>query len=608
MRPLDHNNSRRLFFKRIFDSEEKCPQELEGASEDILKKCDGIPLAIISISSFLAVDVPQSPDHWNKVKESISCPLPGNKFVETMKSVLSLSYFNLPHHLRTCLLYLSAFPEDCEIERDRLVSRWIAEGFVNAESGESLYEAGRRYFNVLINRSLIQPWEEWNGVVESCRVHDVILSFLVSKSVEENFLTLLDPSRLPPSLHSKVRRLYLQNTYQENVVPWIKSVKPHVRSLACFMDGKELHPLTEFEVVRVLDLEKCNSLRNDHLANIEVLFQLRYLSIRGANVSELPAGIGHLQHLETLDIRDTDVETLPSTIVRLEKLARLFVDWNAKFPAEGFSKMKGLEQLARFSIYRQPPSFLKELGQLTNLRILAVICNDVNYQGSKWGIFTSSLHALCNHNLLDVKISREGSWELLPIPMVSLFPALHSPMDSSFPALPSLRTFTARPISDLPMWMGSFVNLELLDLETKRFTPEALRVLGGMPALDSLNLKFKDSYGGPFTIGKHEFQRLKLFTVNRLYQLQFMPGSMPNLKHLDILLLFTRDSSYSDLGIQHLASLTKVDVLIYAWCDNRGGIEDLEAKIRSLLGTHPNRPRLIFNTSFSEDDRYLTKR
>ncbi|CAN6170598.1 unnamed protein product [Urochloa humidicola] len=203
MKPLDNNNSRRLFFKRIFDSEEKCPHELERASEDILEKCDGIPLAIISISSFLAAEVPKSPVHWNKVKESISSQLPGNKSVETMKSVLSLSYFNLAQYLRTCLLYLSAFPEDYEIEKDRLVSRWIAEGFVNAEPGESLYEAGLRYFNVLINRSLIQPWREENGVVLSCRVHDVILNFLVSKSVEENFLTLLDPPGFPPSMHSK---------------------------------------------------------------------------------------------------------------------------------------------------------------------------------------------------------------------------------------------------------------------------------------------------------------------------------------------------------------------------------------------------------------------
>jgi hypothetical protein len=491
---------------------------------------------------------------------------------------------------------LSAFPEDCEIDRDRLVSRWIAEGFVNAEPGETLYETGLKYFNVLINRSLIQPWIEENGMVWSCRVHDIILNFLVSKSVEENFLTLLDPSGLPASSrHCKVRRLSLQNTnYQENVVQWVKSIKPHVRSVACFVDCKELLPFTEFKVVRVLDLERCGSLRNEHLANIEVLLQLRYLNIKGTSVSELPAGIGQIQHLETLDIRDTEVKKLPSTIVLLEKLARLFVRGNVKFPAEGFSKMKGLEQLTWLRIHGQPLSFLKELGQLTNLKLLEASCigiSDFN-EGSEWGIFTSSLSALCSHNLVDVWIFRTDS---TPIPS-----------DSSFPALPSLRAFDISTISSFPVWMGSLVNLELLRLQIERFTPEDLRVLGGMPALETLELYFTDSYTGPFTIRGHEFQRLKFFRVVTLYQLVFMPGSMPNLKHLDIELNFTTNS-YNDLGIQHLASLNKVDVHINAWRDHRGGVEDLEAKIRSSLDANPNRPTLNFSTHFAKQDLYSLK-
>ncbi|KAG2557337.1 hypothetical protein PVAP13_8NG249800 [Panicum virgatum] len=595
MKPLDDDNSKRLFFKRIFDSEEKCPHELEGASKDILKKCKGIPLAIISISSFLASDVPQSPDHWNKVKESISSPLPGNKSAETMKSVLSLSYFNLPHHLRTCLLYLSAFPEDCEIERDRLVCRWVAEGFVNPESGESLFEAGLRYINILINRSLIQPLKEVNGVVLSCRVHDVILSFLASKSFEENFLIILDPSRVPPSsLHSKVRRLSLQSSYQENVVPWMKSIKPHVRSLACYVDCKKLHPFTEFEVLRVLDLENCGSLRNIHLENIEMLLQLRYLSIRRTSVSELPAEIGQVQHLETLDIRETAVELLPSTIVLLEKLERLFVSQKVKFPAEGISKMKGLEQLTCFSIRGQPLGFLKELGKLTNLRILQALWEGVGehnyYEGSEWGIFTSSLDALGSHELhsLDFKVK---IYEIkIPIPM-------------DFSALPRLRAFSIGPFVSLPIWMGSLVNLELLHLGILKFTPEDLQVLGSMPALETLVLELVGFYAGPFNIGSGAFQHLKSFSVGHLYQLRFVPGSMPNLKHLKATLIYTSGSS-KDLGIQHLASLTKISIFIKAWHGNRGGVQVLEANTRSFLDAHPNRPTLDFSTSFSDDDHY----
>jgi hypothetical protein len=279
------------------------------------------------------------------------------------------------------------------------------------------------------------------------------------------------------------------------------------------------------------------------------------------------------------------VEKLPSTIVLLEKLARLFVSRKVKFPAEGFSKMKGLEQLSLLLIHGQPLGFLKELGQLTNLKFLKVVCSgisDFNYEGSEWRIFTSSLRALSSP--VDVWILNDDS---TPIPL-----------DLSFPALPSLRRFVISIITSLPIWMGSLVNLELLHLRTKRFTPEDLRVLGGMPALEALDLYFADSYTGPFTISGHEFQRLKFFTVGTLYQLQFMPGSMPNLKHLDIELNFTTNS-YSDLGIQHLASINKVDVdIVDAWCSRRGGVEDLKAKIRSLLDAHPNRPTLNFRTIF----------
>ena len=53
---------------------------------------------------------------------------------------------------------MSVFPEDYEIRRDRLVWRWIAEGFVQFEDKkvESLFELGESYVDELVNRSMIQ--------------------------------------------------------------------------------------------------------------------------------------------------------------------------------------------------------------------------------------------------------------------------------------------------------------------------------------------------------------------------------------------------------------------------------------------------------------------
>ena len=79
---------------------------------------------------------------------------------------------------------------------------------------------------------------------------------------------------------------------------------------------------------------------------------------------------------------------------------------------------------------------------------------------------------------------------------------------------------------------------------------------------------------------------------------------MPNLKHLDIkLLAYTRGINI-DLGIQHLASLTKVEILVDAWRNNRGGVQALEAETRRFLDAHPNRPTLTFNSFFTKHNLF----
>uniref|UniRef100_A0A453Q740 Disease resistance protein winged helix domain-containing protein n=1 Tax=Aegilops tauschii subsp. strangulata TaxID=200361 RepID=A0A453Q740_AEGTS len=138
-----------------------------------------------------------------------------------MIKILSLSYFDLPPHLKTCLLYLSIFPEDSITERKGLIRRWIAEGFVYKDSIYKAYELGEKYFNELVNRSLIQPVKLGKyGQVLSCRVHDTILDFIVSKSIEENFVTFVGIPSLIIGTQSRVRRLSIQveGMFEEDTV------------------------------------------------------------------------------------------------------------------------------------------------------------------------------------------------------------------------------------------------------------------------------------------------------------------------------------------------------------------------------------------------------
>jgi disease resistance protein RPM1 len=128
MKPLSNEDSRRLFFSRIFGLEEACPHHLRDISLEILKKCGGLPLAIISISSMLASEGTQQKERWEHVRDSLSSGT--NLTLNGVRQILNLSYIDLPCHLKTCLLYLGMYPEDYTIERFNLECQWIAEGFV----------------------------------------------------------------------------------------------------------------------------------------------------------------------------------------------------------------------------------------------------------------------------------------------------------------------------------------------------------------------------------------------------------------------------------------------------------------------------------------------
>jgi hypothetical protein len=61
---------KRLFFQRVFKPEDDCPPELDKIADDILKKCDGLPLAIVNIASLLATKR-HSKQEWERVRTTL---------------------------------------------------------------------------------------------------------------------------------------------------------------------------------------------------------------------------------------------------------------------------------------------------------------------------------------------------------------------------------------------------------------------------------------------------------------------------------------------------------------------------------------------------------
>nr|XP_045086089.1 disease resistance protein RGA5-like [Aegilops tauschii subsp. strangulata] len=275
MEALSDLHSKILFFQRICGSEDSCPDVLKQISNKILNKCGGLPLAIISIASLLA-NRPMVKDEWERVRRSIGFALDKNRSLEGMNSILSLSYNDLPPNLKTCLLYLRIYPEDYLVDRDIFVRRWIAEGFISEERGQSKQEVAENHFYELINRSMVQPVEVgYDGKARACKVHDMMLDLIISKSVEDNFISLAVHSQTDFTKHGGlIRRLSVQHIDQELASILGNEKLSQVRSQTVIASTciRHLPVLLQFEALWVLEFQDCESLHDYDMNGIDKLF------------------------------------------------------------------------------------------------------------------------------------------------------------------------------------------------------------------------------------------------------------------------------------------------------------------------------------------------
>ncbi|KAF2919634.1 hypothetical protein DAI22_08g149900 [Oryza sativa Japonica Group] len=604
IKPLGSDDSRKLFLKRIFGNEDNHPTELKEVTDEILRKCSGLPLAIINIASLLSTK-PVTKHEWKKVWNSIGSMLKQNQDLEIVKRILFLSYYDLPHQLKLCLLHISVFPEDHVIKRERLIWRWIAEGLITEEQGLNLEEVGEKYFNELVNRNMVQPVDiDYTGRAKACRVHDIMLDLIICLSIEENFITIIDDQKSMLSTN-KVRRLSLQTNHEKTNI-WLGTNRfSQVRSLSVFGDLKQMPPFFDLQVLRVLDLEDCSSLKDGDIENIASLFQLRYLSLRNCHISRVPAQIGKLQLLQTLDLRGTRIKELPETITQLQQLVRLLLGrFGVKMP-NGISNMRSLEELVVLDGSKNSVDVVVELGNLTNLKVFSIYWHpngEIHDEGSYTKSIISSLCKIGEHNLRSLHITH--GYSLL----------LDFLVDSWYPPPCHLEMF--RMVSHfyfprLPNWMSSLSELTFLDINVKQFGVEDMKILQNMPALLSLKLYLEESPQETLVISRCGFQSLKLFyfypvngELGLMFRknkkdglgLMFEEGATPKLQRLEFrYCAHDAMSAYGvdfDFGIKQLTSLKHLGVSIHCRGARNWEVEAAESAIRNAVYLLPNHPTL----------------
>uniref|UniRef100_A0A0E0J3V8 Uncharacterized protein n=1 Tax=Oryza nivara TaxID=4536 RepID=A0A0E0J3V8_ORYNI len=577
MKHLSDVDSQRLFCKRIFSHKDGCPHELQQVSRDILKKCGGVPLAIINIASLLSSKQIKTNDQWHALLNSIGRGLVEGESVEEMQSILSLSYDDLPSHMKTCLLYLSIFPEDYEIQKDRLIWRWIAEGFVKC------FEFGESCFNELINRSMIQPINiDVEGNAEACRVHDMVLDLILHLSSRENFVTIFDDVQEKTYLQRKVRRLALQNSKVEATIPHVAMSMSQVRSITVFSPAiNPMPPLGSFHVLRVLDIEDCEI---HNLSSVGSLFHLR---LRAKNIfekgAELPLEIGNLRFLQTLDTSGVKMEELPKTIVQLRRLTCLYVDQFTRLP-DGIGNLTSLEALSRVSLYESPTS-AKQLQSLTSLRELSLLTF-----GMDEALVETVVESLCKLHKIET------------LHVLAFGPLLNS-IGRGWAPSPHLRKFTTfgGQFDAMPAWIKRdpllMSNLSVLRISFMELPQNDLQILGRLPALLSLNLGVMEQ--DKLLIGVDDgFKCLKVFELIMSSSCgpMFQLGAMPRVENIQFRLAVreTKDDGNTDFdfGLGNLLSLEHIDVEIHCGDATKGEVEEVEAALRHAAHVHPNHPTL----------------
>ncbi|XP_020098968.1 disease resistance protein RPM1-like [Ananas comosus] len=379
LKPLEPDHSWSLFCKNAFwkSTNRVCLPLLKHWAEKIVEKCCGLPIAIVSIGSLLSFKE-QLDTEWEKVYRDLEWQLTSNSpFSERVNSILKLSLDDIPHYLRNCFLYCCIFPEDYKIKRKRLITLWVAEGFIE-EKERTLEEVAEGYLNELVHRCLLQvvARNEFRRV-SKCQMHDIVRVLALSKSKEENFY--MDYKHSRTSQRCKARRISVTSGTIDH---WNED-KSYLRSLLLFNSSMSCDLLKSVskssKFLCVLDLQ--GSSLEKVPSEIGNLFNLRFLGLRETKIEKLPKSIGKLQNLQILDAYRSRIKSLPNEVTKLRKLRHLFVLITADRTYSSLAAFgsvptpKGiwhLKDLQTLQFFEANSEMVKKVGTLMNLQTFGI--------------------------------------------------------------------------------------------------------------------------------------------------------------------------------------------------------------------------------------------
>ncbi|XP_050273205.1 putative disease resistance protein At3g14460 [Quercus robur] len=472
-----------LFANHAFENgKSNAHPELKRIGEEIIKKCDGLPLAAKALGCLLhsKLDV----EEWNKILKSEIWSLPNDG--GDILPALKISYNYLPSHLKQCFAYCSNFPKDYLFKKEELVQLWMGEGFLQQHNkNEEMEVIGAEYFLDLVSRSLLQ---RSNGSKLCFLMHDLVHDLATSisgkfcfRSEEDNTNKIIDKTR-----HFSYLRTMYDTSEKFDALCKAKNLRTFI-SLQMKEEDKDEDD--EFYLTKMvphdllLKLRFLRVLSLSHYCNIELpksigdFKHLRYLDVSFTGIERLPKSTCMLLNLQTLNLSGCKfLVKLPENMRNLINLRHLYISGTSiKNMPIHMGRLQCLQTLTKFVVGKDIGFRIEELGKLSNLGGVIVISNLQNVINS-----TNALEA----NLKDKEHLKEITleWDAAN----DIISRSERDVLNNLQPHTSLTMLVIKNYNDtsFPNWVGdsSFSNITVVHLNSCR-NCSSLPSLGQLPSL-----------------------------------------------------------------------------------------------------------------------------
>lgn len=505
-----------------------------------------------------------------------------------VEQLLARNYDSLPSYLKPCLLYLSVFPDGCEISAAKLIQLWFAENIIpypmllkSENAGDIIWmeDVAENCLMELIERCMIQVGERGADLkIRTCYMNDMIRDMCLSKADKEKFVHITGASKETWSKRVAIHEyidirgfkhkprndfsslfffnvkfsdeLLFRSLHQPDEIyystkdkPWL-STRFLLRRVIRKFQRLWRYLINNFKMLRVLEFGDTEIYVGGELSRgIGKLTQLRYLSLHTASyVSKLPPTLGNLTNLKTLnlEIDSKFVVYVPDVIWRLKRLKHLYLPKRCDDKTK--LKLNPLRYLQTLVNFNTKNSYVQDLFSMICLRELRIsgqfmILEDVEKK--------LDLDLIVNLRSLSI-------WSPNPIDPNHLVFLLSKCVNIGELTLNAA-------MRELPAAGHQFFsNITYLYLIESKLDRDPMQTLEKLPKLKVLGLQnaFTGKKISSSSQGFPELDSLKLIQISQLEEWRVDENAMPKLRHLEI--VDCRSLKMLPHGLRHIKTLQEL--------------------------------------------------